>query len=539
MKSWILKREMDTAPPEIRLRMDVGTGAPAVWCLTNPFKVGRDAECEVRIDDGAVSRTHAEVYLEAGTWWIRDLGSTNGTYVDDARTSRARLADRSRLQFGREGPVLYVSVEHEPAGPRPSGRSQGERGTNRAPHVMPQDAPAASSRKQADGAHAGPDPSVESYIRKYFSSDAGSAGDHTRMIRRAYSRVHERHQRKYVGIFSVLGALLVLVGGYAIFQESRIQRFERLAADAFYDMKEMDARLAQLKSVLEETNDTSLSDLLADLEESRRESRATYEVYVEELGIRRALTPEEEVIYRMATIFNESETEVPAEFIREIREGIRFWQVQGRSSLVSSIERANREGYTESIVRTMQQYGLPPQLFYLALQESKFDAEAVGPPTRYGFAKGMWQFIPETGERYGLEIGGLADYRQPDAQDDRHDFERSTDAAARYLRDIYGQLTQASGLLAMASYNWGERRVVSKMEELLEDIPDDPRARSYWRFYEEYSARMPEETKDYVRKIFAAAVIGEDPELFGFTFENPLAAYIEAGHPAEQQLSSR
>ena len=88
----------------------------------------------------------------------------------------------------------------------------------------------------------------------------------------------------------------------------------------------------------------------------------------------------------------------------------------------------------------------------------------------------------------------------------------------------------------IASYNWGEHRIVNKLEELpgpqaipqeaLEGIPEDPTARNYWRFLGEYADRMPEETKDYVLKIFSAAVIGEHPQQFGFDFDNPLAPYM-------------
>jgi hypothetical protein len=140
----------------------------------------------------------------------------------------------------------------------------------------------------------------------------------------------------------------------------------------------------------------------------------------------------------------------------------------------------------------------------------------------------MWQFIPETARAYGLVTGPREEQRVFDPQDERHDPFAATDAAARYLLEIYGQFAQASGLLAMASYNWGERRVVGRLEELMEGIPDDPHARSYWRFLTEYSDRMPDETKDYVLKIVAAAVIGQEPRLFGFQFDNPLQPYIEA-----------
>ena len=124
-----------------------------------------------------------------------------------------------------------------------------------------------------------------------------------------------------------------------------------------------------------------------------------------------------------------------------------------------------------------------------------------------------------------------------DPQDERHDFKKSTHAAASYLRTIYATLAQASGLLAVASYNWGEHRVVTKLDELVgpqaipksafEGVPENAEARSYWRFLGEFSARMPEETKDYVLRIFSAAVIGEDPRRFGFNFDNPLAAYLD------------
>ena len=57
-------------------------------------------------------------------------------------------------------------------------------------------------------------------------------------------------------------------------------------------------------------------------------------------------------------------------------------------------------------------YGLPPQFFYLPLQESGFNVKAVGPKTRYGIAKGIWQFIPPTAVFYGLKTGPLQDLRR-------------------------------------------------------------------------------------------------------------------------------
>ena len=77
-----------------------------------------------------------------------------------------------------------------------------------------------------------------------------------------------------------------------------------------------------------------------------------------------------------------------------------------------------------------------------------------------GIAKGMWQFIPDTAERFKLTVGPLKAFPRPDPGDERHQWEKATRAAASYIKEIYATDAQASGLLVMASYNWGEGRVI-------------------------------------------------------------------------------
>jgi len=156
----------------------------------------------------------------------------------------------------------------------------------------------------------------------------------------------------------------------------------------------------------------------------------------------------------------------------------------------------------------------------LALQESNFDIYAVGRKTYKGYAKGMWQFIPDTAMKYGLRVGPLADLSRPDPRDERHNFEKATSAAVRYLKFIYSTDAQASGLLVMSSYNWGEEKVV----KLIRSMPANPKDRNFWRLLTSYRDKIPQETYDYVYYIVSAAVIGENPRLFGFKFDNPLAS---------------
>jgi hypothetical protein len=136
-----------------------------------------------------------------------------------------------------------------------------------------------------------------------------------------------------------------------------------------------------------------------------------------------------------------------------------------------------------------------------------------------GIAKGMWQFVPDTARRYGLTVGPLSAFPRPDAADDRHHWDKATRAAAAYIKDIYSTDAQASGLLVMASYNWGENRVV----RLLRTMPANPRERNFWKVLEQHRDQVPKDTYDYVLSIVSAAVIGENPRLFGFGFDSPLA----------------
>lgn len=91
------------------------------------------------------------------------------------------------------------------------------------------------------------------------------------------------------------------------------------------------------------------------------------------------------------------------------------------------------------------------------------------------------------------------------------------------MKDLYATDAQASGLLIMACYNWGEGRVLP----LIRSLPQNPSDRNFWKVLTRYREKIPAETYDYVFSIFSAAVIGEDPKLFGFSFDNPLAAVTE------------
>jgi hypothetical protein len=237
------------------------------------------------------------------------------------------------------------------------------------------------------------------------------------------------------------------------------------------------------------------------------------------------MTEQQKIMLRVSRIFGECELDMPPDFEAEVTKYIRYWQQSDR--LATAIRTAGQNGYVETIYQELLSQGLPPQFFYLALQESNFDPYASGPMTRKGIAKGMWQFVPETAVNYGLRLGPLVDLRRPDPGDERDQYEKATKAAARYLKELYTTDAQASGFLVMACYNWGEDQVLP----LVRSMPANPRERNFWRLLANHREKIPQETYDYVFYIVSAAVIGENPSLFGFDFDNPLAN-IENRHGA-------
>src|SRR3989442_2750947 len=154
----------------------------------------------------------------------------------------------------------------------------------------------------------------------------------------------------------------------------------------------------------------------------------------------------------------------------------------------------NRSGRYLSMIRdVLRNQGLPEDLAFVAMIESGYNPLAV---SRAG-AKGMWQFMAGTARRYGLRVDQWVD--------ERLDPEKSTTAAAKYLRDLYHQF--GSWALAKAAYNAGEVKVIRAIKAA--------NSTDFWALARTRFLRQ--ETREFVPAIHAATVIGRDPQRFGFT----------------------
>ncbi|MBX3305359.1 MAG: FHA domain-containing protein [Nitrospira sp.] len=434
--------------------------------FTDTFTIGRAPDCDIVVNDPVVSRHHAEVRWQDGVWRLVDLGSRNGTYLDGVKIQDVRLPASCRVTLGQDQAVLSLTTELAP--------------------TRFLDIPDEQDKH-------------------------GGIGPRTRLFQVEIAQVKQRH---YLAL-GLVASLLIVAIGIAFYQHYQLTTLTTRAEDIFYAMKRFELRMAELERRMTDQQQKQEQEELRAAKQGTESLAREYDELLAEQGLYARMRDEDQAVLRVVRRLGECETAMPPEFLEEVHKYIHNWQTTPK--LHNSMQRALASGYTGVISNAMLTRKLPKQLFYVALQESGFNPRAIGKKTAFGYAKGMWQFIPSTATRYKLKVGPLHHLEEFDPDDERFDPIKSTHAAAEYLKDIYLTDAQASGLLVIASYNWGEQNILKRIREL----PKDPRERNFWQLMKKFT--IPKETHDYVFHIIAAAVIGENPQLFGFRFPAPFS----------------
>jgi membrane-bound lytic murein transglycosylase D len=168
---------------------------------------------------------------------------------------------------------------------------------------------------------------------------------------------------------------------------------------------------------------------------------------------------------------------------------VQFFSFEIRDRFEQWLSRLER--YRPMVQSIFAEFNLPSDLVFLSLVESGFSTNAVSRAK----AVGPWQFIKSTAKMYGLRVDNWID--------ERRDPVKSTVAAARYLRDLYHLF--GSWPLAMAAYNAGERKVTRALERSQGD--------DFWHLTD--TKLLKRETKEYVPRFLAAALIAKDPTRYG------------------------
>lgn len=222
-------------------------------------------------------------------------------------------------------------------------------------------------------------------------------------------------------------------------------------------------------------------------------------LYAEEVGGRGSATavPGE----RWATADATASTwDIPIHRTPEVERWIEFYSSDpGRRYFEDWLDRMSR--YEAPIREELRRRGMPEDLVYIALIESGFEPRAVSNAR----ASGLWQIMPAAAREQGLLVSPYVD--------ERFDPVRSTTAAIAFLESLHHRF--GAWYLAVAAYNTGASRVQRALRARGGDGPWTEE--DFW----EIAHLLPEETRQHVPRLIAAAILGKEPTRFGFRPDRP------------------
>ncbi len=172
---------------------------------------------------------------------------------------------------------------------------------------------------------------------------------------------------------------------------------------------------------------------------------------------------------------------------KEVKKYLISYTTRNKKYFETSLDRSKY--FVPMIKEIFSEYSLPEELAYLPIIESGFNPYA----TSSTGAAGIWQFVPSTGKRFGLKINRYID--------ERRDPYKSTIAAAKYLKYLYEYFHRWD--LAIAAYNCGEGCIRDRISK---------KKKNFWSI----KHKLPEQTKEYVPRFFAVALIVRNPSKYGF-----------------------
>ncbi|MDF1537231.1 MAG: transglycosylase SLT domain-containing protein [bacterium] len=191
---------------------------------------------------------------------------------------------------------------------------------------------------------------------------------------------------------------------------------------------------------------------------------------------------------------------------RDVRVQLDHFLTDKREDIRQSLSLSTR--YLGHIVPILEKYELPPELAYLCIIESGYRQSA----RSHAGAVGMWQMIKATSSRFDLTSDRWVD--------ERLDFVRSTEGAARYIRYLMDRFDDWDHVLA--AYNAGEGRVKNAIQQ----------ARKAGLAPDMENLRLPRETRIYVPAFYAALLIAMEPERYGlFPGFQPMLDYLQIEVP--------
>jgi hypothetical protein len=501
------------------------------------ISIGRSSQNTLALNpsEKSVSSHHAIIYKSLDRLTLQDLESTNGTYVNEEKINEKDLSAGDMLGFGKGGPRLKLIVSDNELSTTAVSSAKIASGDSTSMRTVEDDMyRLASKPTEATGKE---DLEVITKVRlkmpqhnpfeassrtmemekkilenKLGASDMhmlmkdgkrlekiidrGNIGDTQASMLRTVHTAHKKSNKQWLVILgAVVAVSVVTISFFAI----RTFQYKALLSRGLSLKAKMDSYEEQISAANKDpdANKRKLDSLITELDKAKSQlSSVKNNVRSNDFG-KFYSDPLEKTIDEVLMRFGETNYHIPAEMVSRVKYHISVYSGSLKPTIGRYIGR--KERYFPMIRRVFRENNLPEDLAYVSMLESGFNPRALSPVG----ARGMWQFMPETGRRYGLHVDNQTD--------ERCEPEKATYAAAKYFKELIGIFGgQSSLMLCMAAYNAGEGRVMGALRKI-----DNPmRNRDFWYIYR--MGYLAEETNEYIPRVIALLIISEHPQQYHF-----------------------
>jgi hypothetical protein len=511
--------------------------------VANGVTLGRNPEntiCFSGPDGTLVSGKHAVIEKRGENLMLRDLGSTNGTYVNGQQIAEHPLNIDEVVSLGVSGPKLRLID-----------RVGATDSTTMRPVTQPLGV-SASEPRQLSTEYEGKRPPAKAAVPPGFykpkngggPGDGRDVGDYTMglahrlkddeagkdelqelikdkgraeriaksgvlskrdalMIRSA-AQMHSHQKKRALIVLGSVSFVALIIVSMLLYQNmgyrGKLKQQEILLTEA----KNLESQLAQQQNQAgPATDEHEKAMLVAKLRAAERQLMSVRSNLKSSDLINTYKNPLGREIHVILEGFGKRDYMVPDIFIKQVEKHINTFT--NNPGVRGIIERSllNSHRYKSIIEDELTRQGMPLAFFYLAMHESTLDSAIV---SRTG-ARGLWQFMPATAREYGLRVPDDWE-NSPAYLDQRTNPRMSTQAGVKYVKTLYAEFGDVA--LAMAAYNAGEGRI----RKALRSIDDPINNRDFWYIYR--LGVLADETNEYVPKIIATMIIDKNRARYGF-----------------------
>jgi transglycosylase-like protein with SLT domain/FHA domain-containing protein len=530
--------------------------------IANGITLGRNPEntvCFSGPDGTLVSGKHAVIEKRGEILMLRDLGSTNGTFINGTQIAEHALGTDEVISLGVSGPKMRMveksssatdSTQMKPlAGPvlgisaqepkqlrteyegkrapgkaatppgffkskgkvpaaGPGGRGPGGRGPDYGDFGGGEDENAgnytmglAQRFKDDEAGHDEVKDLIKDKGRAERMVKSGVLSKRDAMMIQSAASMHSTQKKKALIILGSVSLAAFIIVSILLYQNMGYRGKLKQQASLLSNVRTLESQITAPTGASQDDHEKAA--LVAKLRAAERQLMSVRSNLKSTDIINTYKNPLGREIHTILEGFGKRDYIVPEIFINQVEKHIySFTKTSTRNIMNRSF--ANSHLHQRTIEAELTRQGMPLAFYYLAMHESLLDSTII---SKAG-ARGLWQFMPQTAREYGLKVPENWESLAPE-YDQRTNPVLATQAGVKYVKTLYAEFGDVA--LAMAAYNAGEGRI----RKALRSIDDPINNRDFWYIYR--LGTLADETNQYVPKIIATMIIDKNRARYGFS----------------------